>query len=339
MAMNAKSVSLVVAFVASLSGTSATCQNSSAPGDAQKDKPEVADVKVEGIDTSSLTTREKKEFSQYVSEFLSPCQSVPVPIAQCVNEKRACTKCLPAAKYVLKGVRDGMSREQIEKAYKNRFDPEKVKNVALDGSPAKGPDAAPIVMVEFADFECPHCGLMAPIIEKAWEEHKANVKFVYKFMPLGGHPHAEPAARAAIAAMNQGKFWEMHAKLYANQQHLEQGDLDLYAKDLGLDIGKFKADMVAPATKDRLDRDRKQADALEVKGTPTLYINGREYDMKTDFAEWFSQELAATGGSTAVVASALVAPGDAGAPKGDAGALKGDAGPKVDLLKDAGAKR
>jgi len=336
--MNAKSVGLVVAMLASFSGTGATCQNSSGQGEVAKDKPEVADVKVDGIDTSSLTTREKKEFSQYVSEFLSPCQSVPVPISQCVNEKRSCAKCLPAAKYVLKGVRDGMSREQIEKAYKNRFDPEKVKNVVLDGSPAKGPDAAPIVMVEFADFECPHCGLMAPIIEKAWEEHKTNVKFVYKFMPLGGHTHAEPAARAAIAAMNQNKFWEMHAKLYANQQHLEQGDLDLYAKDLGLDIGKFKADMVAPATKDRLDRDRKQADALEVKGTPTLYINGREYDMKTDFHDWFSQELASTsggGGGTAAVASAIVL-GDAG--KSDAG--KSDGGRALELLvKDAGTKR
>lgn len=333
MGMNAKSLGLVVAIVTSFSGAGATCQKSSGEGEVAKDKPEVADVKVEGIDTSSLTTREKKEFSTYVSELLSPCQSVPVPIAQCVNEKRQCAKCLPAAKYVLKGVRDGMSREQIEKAYKNRFDPEKVKNVALDGSPSKGPEAAPIVMVEFADFECPHCGLMAPIIEKAWEENKANVKFVYKFMPLGGHPHAEPAARAAIAAMNQGKFWEMHAKLYGNQQHLEQGDLDLYAKDIGLDIGKFKADMIAPATKDRLDRDRKQADALEVKGTPTLYINGREYDMKTDLHEWFSQELSSAGGAPAPVASAIlpVAAGDAGAAKADAG--------KVDLVKDAGPKK
>ncbi len=327
--MNVKSVGLVITLLASLSEALGTCQKSNPQGEVVKDKPEIADVKVEGIDTSSLTAREKKEFSTYVSELLSPCSSVPVPIAQCVNEKRACAKCLPAAKYVLKGVRDGMTREQVEKAYKNRFDAEQVKNVALDGSPSKGPDAAPIVMVEFADFECPHCGFMAPLLDKAWEEHKANVKFVYKFLPLSGHVHAEPAARAAIAAMNQGKFWEMHQKIYANQQHLEQGDLDLYAKDLGLDIGKFKADMIAPATKDRLDRDRKQADALQVKGTPTIYINGREYDMKTELAEWFSQELASMGGA----APAASAPTDAGAlllVKGDGGKAQGggkDPGP------------
>ncbi len=321
--MTLKSASLVITLLASLSEI-ATCQKSASPqGEATKDKPEIADVKVEGVDTSSLTAREKKEFSTYVSELLSPCSNVPVPIAQCVNEKRACAKCLPAAKYVLKGVRDGMSREQVEKTYKNRFDPDKVKNVALDGSPSKGPDAAAIVMVEFADFECPHCGLMAPLLDKAWDEDKANVKFVYKFLPLSGHVHAEPAARAAIAALNQGKFWEMHAKIYANQQHLEQGDLDLYARDLGLDLGKFKADMIAPATKDRLDRDRKQADALEVKGTPTIYINGREYDMKTELHEWFGQELASMGHP------APAAPSTASARASDAGPLL--------LAKDAGA--
>jgi hypothetical protein len=96
--------------------------------------------------------------------------------------------------------------------------------------------------------------------------------------------------------------------------------------------------MVAPATKDRLDRDRKQADALEVKGTPTLYINGREYDMKTDFHDWFSQELASTsgggGGATVPVASAIVL-GNAG----DAGKTDGGRASALDLVKDAGTKR
>ena len=132
--MNVKSVGLVITLLASFSDALGTCQKSNPQGEVVKDKPEIADVKVEGVDTSSLTAREKKEFSTYVSEFLSPCSNVPVPLAQCVNEKRACTKCLPAAKYVLKGVRDGKTREQVEKTYKNRFDPEKVKNIVLDGS-------------------------------------------------------------------------------------------------------------------------------------------------------------------------------------------------------------
>src|SRR5262245_33724458 len=79
--------------------------------------PPPSDVNLPGIDTSALTPREKKEWSSYVSEFLSPCSDTPVPIAQCVKEKRSCAKCAPAVKFVLKGVRDGMSREQVEKSY------------------------------------------------------------------------------------------------------------------------------------------------------------------------------------------------------------------------------
>lgn len=284
-----------------LAAFTSTCQKSN--GEATKDPPstttQAADVTLDGIDTSALTPREKKEWSSYVSELLSPCRDTPVPIAQCVKEKRACSRCVPAAKYVLKGVRDGLPRDQIEKSYKNRFDPEKVKSVAIDESPSKGPESAAITLVEFADFECPHCGFMAPVLEKAWEQNKGQVRVVYKFMPLAGHPHAEPAARAAIAAGKQGKFWEMHKKLFENQQHLEQSDIDVYAKDLGLDVGKLHADMQSKETTDRLARDRKLADQLEVKGTPTIFINGREYDMRQDLNEWFSQELAGGGAAPA----------------------------------------
>jgi protein-disulfide isomerase len=106
------------------------------------------------------------------------------------------------------------------------------------------------------------------------------------------HPHGEVAARAAIAAQDQGKFWEMHHQLFTNAAHLEDADLDSYAKAIGLDVTRFHADMQAPATKARLDADRKLADSLGVKGTPTLYINGREYDGKADLDDWVETEIA-----------------------------------------------
>ena len=298
-----------------------TCQKSN--GEVTKDNPgatttQAADVTLEGVDTSALTPREKKEWSTYVSELISPCPSVPVPIAQCVKEKRSCSRCLPAAKYVLKGVRDGLPRDQIEKSYKNRFDPDKVKSVAIDDSPSKGPASAQITFIEFADFECPHCGYMAPIIEKAWEQNKGNVRLVYKFMPLASHPHAEIAAKAAIASIKQDKFWEMHKKLFENQQHLEQSDIDVYAKDLGMDVAKLHTDMASKETTDRLARDRKLADALEVKGTPTIFINGREYDPRQDLNEWFALELA--GGAEAPKAPSDKAPSDKPGASGSAAA-------------------
>jgi protein-disulfide isomerase len=327
------SKALVLGFVGLLSFSGSTCGKSTAE-DATKEKP-APDVHIEGVDTGVLTPREKKEWSTYVSEFLSPCQNVPVSIAQCVNERRDCKKCLPAAKYVLRGVKDGMTREQIEKSYKNRFDADKVKNVPIDGSPVKGPDGAPITIVEFADFECPHCGEVAPLLDKTIEQRKGEVRFVFKFYPLPAHPHAEIAARAAIAAWKQGKFWEMHHALFTNQRHLEQTDLDSYAKELGLDISRFHADMQSPETAARIAQDRKLGEDLQIQGTPSIFINGRSYDGHQDMNDWIALELSTMGAKPAE-SSAPVAAGDAGAKDAGAAPTASSAATAKAAAKDAG---
>jgi protein-disulfide isomerase len=316
---------LTVGIVGFLNVFGSTCGKSTAD-DVTKDKP-TPEVVLQGVDTSALTPREKKEWGTYVSEFLSPCQNVPVPIAQCVQEKRACAKCLPAAKFILRGVKDGMTRELIEKSYKGRFDPSGVKNVPIDGSPVRGPEGAPITIVEFADFECPHCGEVAPALDKVIDAHKNDVRFAFKFYPLPSHPHAEIAARAGAAAMNQNKFWEMHHSLFANQRHLEQADLDSYAKELGIEVSRFHADMQSNQTTERIDKDRKLGEDLQIGGTPTIFINGRLFDGH-DMNEWIAQELASIkeGGGTPPPPPAPPASGtpDAATPKVESR----DAGPK-----------
>jgi protein-disulfide isomerase len=284
---------LSAALVLALSFTSgaSTCHGQSS-GEASKDPTTpLPELTLPGVDTSSLMPREKREWTARVTELLAPCSEVPVSVAQCVQEKRKCPKCIPAAKFVAKMVRDGMSQEQIEAGYHARFDPDKVKSVDIGKAPFKGPEGAPVTLVEFADFECPYCALMSPVLEKMWQAHATDVRYVYKFMPLSGHPHGEISSRAAVAAMNQGKFWEMHDKLFANRDHLEPADLDTYAKDIGLDLKKFHADATSQATTDVLAADRKQADALGVQGTPTIYINGREFDVRQDLDDWIAQEL------------------------------------------------
>ena len=304
---------LLLLFCGSLSSLGSTChgQSSAGAGEAAKDTTTSSsasgDLSLPGVDTSMLTPREKREWSTHVGELMAPCSSVPVSIAQCIQEKRNCAKCLPAAKFVLRGVRDGLSPEQVEKAYHNRFDADRVKNVTIDGSPSKGPESAPITLVEFADFECPFCAMEAPVLEKVWQAHKDTVRFVYKYFPLSAHPHGEPAARAAIAAGNQGKFWEMHDTLFANRDHLEGADIDSYAKELGLDLAKFHADMQAQATTDRIDRDKKLGESVGVQGTPTIFINGRDFDPRSDLEEWINFELQ-SGGSAGAAPAAPPAP-------------------------------
>ena len=245
-----------------------------------------------GVDTHEFTARERHELSQFVVELPAPCKDVAVSVGQCLTERRACPACLPAAQAIAKAVREGMSHEQVQGLYKQRFDPGSSRAIPLDGSPSRGPDGASVVVVEFADFECPFCQKVAPELDAIWQARKDRVRFVYKFMPLAMHPHGEISARAGVAAQLQGKFWEMHHLLFAAGQRLEQGDLDSYARTVGLDVDRFRADMQSPAVTDRLAADKKAADDLGVKGTPTIYIDGREYDMKVDLVEWLDQEIA-----------------------------------------------
>jgi len=322
--MAIKSFVAVMLGVFALEGSTCGKNATDDPSTKEKAGPDLAVVNLEGVDITPLTQREKKEYSQYVSESLSPCPNVPVPIAQCVKEKRDCSRCLPAAKHVLRGVKDGMSREQIEKSYKNRFDPAMIKNVPIDGSPTKGPEGAPITMVEFADFQCPHCGEFAPMLDKLIEQRKDQIRFVYKLYVLGKFPQSELAARAAYAAGKQGKFWEMHHMIFANQQRLQQQDLDTFCAGIHCDVGRMHADMQSQETSDRLAADRKLGEDLRIEGTPTIYINGRQFDGHQDLNEWLDTELQMirSGGNTAPSASssASAAPSaSASAPAKDAG--------------------
>lgn len=253
---------------------------------------DASDVDLPGIDTSDLIPRERHEWSRQVSELFAPCPEVAVSIAQCVKERRACDKCVAAATFIKQAVRDGMSSEQVERMYKSRFDPAGLHQIPLTGSPFKGPETARIVMVEFADFECPHCAQAAPTLDSLWLQHKDDMRFVFKYLPLGIHPHAEIAARAAIAAQAQGKFWEMHDVLFANGAHLERADLDNYAKGLQLDPAKFAADFDSAETTERIRQDRELADALKIRGTPTVFVNGRQYDGRGGtLDEWIASEI------------------------------------------------
>src|SRR6185437_6906030 len=118
--------------------------------------PEVS-VNLKGVDTSSLTTRERRDWAAQVSELLAPCPEVPVSIAQCVTENRPCKTCLPAAQLLLRQVQAGKDKKDREEAFHARFDPGKIKTLVTGGSPEMGNPDAVVTIVEWADFECPFC--------------------------------------------------------------------------------------------------------------------------------------------------------------------------------------
>jgi protein-disulfide isomerase len=267
-------------------GAWSSCRDSNAssgaspPASTAAEAAEAKEIVLPGVDTSPMTPRERRAWSALVTELLAPCPAVPVPVAQCVQEKRPCGACLQAAKWTAHAVRDGASADQIKRAYKDRFDPAGVKALPIDGSPTKGPDDAAVTIVEFADFECPHCALAVSELDAVLAAHPGKVRLIYKSYTLPFHVHGEPAARSAFAAGTQGKFWEMEHLLFERQQHLEDADLDRYAHMLKLDIAKWKADMASSTVKDRLAADKSVGAELKLKGTPTIYVNGRELDVE-----------------------------------------------------------
>jgi protein-disulfide isomerase len=288
----------------------------------------VTDATLKGVDTSDLTTREKAEWSRYVTEFLSPCAEHPVSLAQCVNEGRACKACVPAARYLKTQARRGYVRSQVEASYRARFSPESVKSLDLAGSPTKGAPNAPVVIAEWADFECPSCAAARSVLDGMLEKYPKDVQLVFKHFPLSSHPNAEKAARASVAAHKQNKFWEMHGALFENQTDLGPESVEKLAREAGLDMKRFSQDRDSESTADAVARDRKQGESLGIRGTPALFINGRAFpptsDFKEDLDEWIRLELEVSQGSPS---KAAPAPASSSAPVVPATAPKAPAAP------------
>jgi protein-disulfide isomerase len=155
-----------------------------------------------------------------------------------------------------------------------------VYKVAVGNAPVKGDPEAKVTIVEFSDFQCPFCGRAIPVLKQVESRYGKDVRVAFKHNPLPMHPDAPYAARAAIAAGKQGKFWQMHDKLFeANNAQtpngLQREAVDGMARDLGLDLERFHRDVDSQETKDQVEADQAQARALGASGTPYFYVNGQ----------------------------------------------------------------
>jgi protein-disulfide isomerase len=145
---------------------------------------------------------------------------------------------------------------------------------AGEDRPQLGPDDALVTIVEFADFHCPYCGKVAETVKQVQADHPDDVRIIFRQRPLAMHPKARPAAKAALAAHRQGKFWEMHDVLF----HKRPGRPDQFkaaAEEVGLDVEKFQADMEDPAIAEMVEQDGAIATKYGSRGTPAFFINGR----------------------------------------------------------------
>ena len=151
-----------------------------------------------------------------------------------------------------------------------------VVQINTKNSPFLGKEDAQVEVVVFSEFQCPHCSRLGPLFEQTLENNPETVKIVYKNFPIRGHNNARPAALAALAAHEQGKFWGYHDELYANMSQLGPKKYQEIAETLELDLEKFKKDQTSPEVTKQLERDLQDAKQAGVRGTPTIFINGRK---------------------------------------------------------------
>jgi len=151
-----------------------------------------------------------------------------------------------------------------------------VNDINITGAPASGPKNAPVTIVAFSDFQCPFCSRVVPTLHDLEKQYPGKLKVVFKHQPLPFHNNAKPAAMASMAAHEQGKFWEMHDKLFANQQALDRPSLERYAEELKLDMGKFRAALDSNKFDKYVTDDSNEGMRVGANGTPTFFINGRQ---------------------------------------------------------------
>lgn len=150
----------------------------------------------------------------------------------------------------------------------------------------RGPDDAPVTLVEYGDFQCPYCGQAERVIRELLAAYGDDIRYVWRHLPLSDvHPSAQVAAEASEAAAAQGRFWEMYDTLIGHQDELGPRDLARYASDLGLDVERFREELRGRDYASRVSEDVSSADESGVSGTPTFFINGRRhfgvYDIDT----------------------------------------------------------
>ncbi len=285
-------------------GTSTTGTGTGSPTNlAPPEPPPTKIVELPGA-SDDLAPSEKAYLTEIAESFNSPCGE-PITLETCILEQRPCKLCGPAASTAARLVKQGEYKSDIRKWLELRFtDAALVEAFPPSPSPVFGGIKAPIEIVEFADFECPHCGKVAPMVHALAEKGPiaGKIRIVFKNMPLKMHPHAEPAARAAWAAHQQGRFWPMHDLLFGNQDALGEDDLEGYAKKLGLDLAKWKADFTSQAAKDAIAKDYALGERSGVTGTPSLFINRRRFvplgsdDFQVQLETWVKTELLKTPG-------------------------------------------
>jgi protein-disulfide isomerase len=233
-----------------------------------------------GVDFTGLTPAKKTTALKALRTMGCTC-GCDMKVAECRVKDPNCPSSKRLSGRIVEAVKEGKGvAEAIEEA-------KVVKPVQIptQGAPVIGPANARVTLVEFSDFQCPYCSKASQQIAAVLKAYPNDVKLIFKQFPLSDHPQAMISAQAALAAHNQGKFWQLHDLMFANRTKLSPGAIHFWAQSLGIDMKKFDADLQSPAVKKQVLKDLEDGEKVGVDGTPTIYINGQHYNGDLDLAK------------------------------------------------------
>jgi protein-disulfide isomerase len=242
-----------------------------------------------GVDFTGLTPAKKQTALHALRAQGCSC-GCDMKVAECRVKDPGCTYSRGLASVIVDSIKQGRSETAAladAKASKfgHRPEPKLLDDPVLIptlGSPFMGPADARITLVEFSDFQCPYCSKAVAQINAILKAYPNDVKLIFKQYPLDNHPAAAICAAAALAAHNQGKFWQLHDLMFANRSKLGRPAILAWAAQIGLDMKRFTQDLDSDPIKKAVLRDSADGDKAGVEGTPTIFINGQRYNGEYD---------------------------------------------------------
>lgn len=253
----------------------------------------VDETPLQGIDVSGLKPDKQKLFYKLVGSFTSPCGKAH-SLRTSYTTDTECKRAPFAVRYAASLVDEELSEAEVREYYEKKYTtPSKPVKLDVSKAPRVGNDDAPVRLVEFFDYECPHCAMFAPMMDAISKALEGKVVVYYMMFPLEKHAQSKSAAQAALAANQLGKFKEMHHLLFEKSPAHSKENVLEYAKQIGLDPAAFTAAYDGFAA--QVNADLAQGDAAGVEATPTLYFQDRKYEgpMHPKYiAMWIDEEMA-----------------------------------------------
>ena len=237
-----------------------------------------------GVKVSGLTAAQKAQVLAIARQQSCTC-GCTMKIAPCLSQDRSCMVSRTQATGLAREIKAGKSPAAAAAVLADANYMAKLQNelanqpveLKIAGAPARGPEKARLTIGEFSDFQCPFCRSGANALNEIAKAYPNDVRLVFKQFPLESHSQAAIAAEASLAAQAQGKFWEMHDRIFANPRSLTEANFIAWAKEFGMDGVRFTADLTSHKYQNTVQNEVREGLDAGVQGTPTVFLNGRPH--------------------------------------------------------------